>query len=182
MKFRKITAVVLVVFSLFCIIFAVGCAHTKGEERYGLIRIHIRANSNAAEDQAIKLDVRDALNVLIEEKVKDVDSFEEAYRRLKALLPSLKKIADGVLKNGGFDYESKVRLNNEFFPTRIYESVVVESGYYDALIVELGEGGGDNWWCVVYPPLCYVSAGADKAEYRSIIVELWKKFRDTFRK
>ena len=60
--------------------------------------------------------------------------------------------------------------------------MVVESGYYDALIVELGDGAGDNWWCVVYPPLCYVAAGGEgSVEYRSLIAELWKKFVSTFR-
>ena len=166
----------------FCVIFAVGSVHTTGDEGYKLLRIHIRANSNDSGDQTVKLKVRDELNRIITDKVADAGTFDVAYSRLSKMLPTLKKAADGVLRENGYSYESRVRLNNEFFPTRTYEGIVVESGYYDALIVELGSGEGDNWWCVVYPPLCYVAAdGKSGIEYRSLIAELWKKFTDTFR-
>lgn len=181
-KIHKIIAIITSIFLFMNIIFMCGCEHTKGDEGYKLIRIHIRANSNDKADQAVKLKVRDALNNIIEDKLTDAGTFDVAYKRLEKLLPSLKKEADGVLEKNGFGYGARVKLNNEFFPTRTYEGVVVESGYYDALIVELGEGTGDNWWCVVYPPLCYVAAeGEGKVEYRSLIAELWRKFVSTFR-
>ena len=165
------------------LIFTSGCVHTTVDEGYKLIRIHIRANSNESADQQVKLCVRDSLNAIITEKLGDVDSFDVAYARLGKMIDELESAADEVLKANGFDYKSKVRLNNEFFPTRTYEGIVVESGYYDALIVELGSGEGDNWWCVVYPPLCYVTAeGKSMVEYRSLIKELWDKFIDAFRK
>lgn len=182
-KTAAITAVVIAI-SAAALIFTSLTVHTTTDEGYKLIRIHIRADSNDEDDQAVKLKVRDRLNEIITEKLRDTDSFEAAYKRLEKMLPALKEKADETLKDNGFPYKSKVRLNNEFFPTRTYEGIVVESGYYDALIVELGEGKGDNWWCVVYPPLCYVSSGEESGiKYRSLIKELWKKFiGDTFRK
>lgn len=180
-KSYRIIALASAIFVVVGVIFMCGCVHTKTDEGYKLIRIHIRANSNEAGDQAVKLKVRDKLNAMITDKVADAEVFSVAYSRLEKLLPTLKKAADEVLKENGYTYKSRVKLNNEYFPTRTYEGVVVESGYYDALIVELGEGAGDNWWCVVYPPLCYVSSEGGGIEYRSLIAELWKKFIDTFR-
>ena len=181
-KIHRFIAFGASIFLFATIIFMCGCVHTMGDEGYKLIRIHIRANSNDKADQAVKLKVRDALNAIIEDKLSDAGTFDVAYARLEKLLPSLKKEAVGVLEKNGFGYGARVKLNSEFFPTRTYEGVVVESGYYDALIVELGDGAGDNWWCVVYPPLCYVAAGGEgSVEYRSLIAELWKKFVSTFR-
>lgn len=180
---KAVTAASLAVFLLFSSIFMFGCVHTNSDEGYKLIRIHVRANSNAENDQNVKLKVRDALSDIIVEKIDEGDSFDIAYGKLEKLLPVLKREADAVLEKNGFDYESSVRLNNEYFPTRTYEGVVVESGYYDALIVELGEGKGDNWWCVVYPPLCYVSyESGSGVTYKSLVKELWEKFVSTFRK
>lgn len=180
---KKLLPVLLSVFLMFSLIFGVGCVHTMDNEGYKLIRIHIRANSNESADQAVKLKVRDRLSAEMTDKLSDVKTFATAYRRIEKMLDNLSDIADEVLAENGFDYKSRVRLNNEYFPTRTYEGVVVESGYYDALIVELGSGKGDNWWCVIYPPLCYVEAQAgSKVEYASLIKELWEKFISTFRK
>ena len=62
-----------------------------------------------------------------------------------------------ILRQKGFNYVSNVKINNEYFPSRTYENTTLESGYYDAVIIELGEAKGDNWWCVMYPPLCFVN-------------------------
>lgn len=180
---KKRISVILLLLLAATLIFTSGCVHTNRDEGYNLIRIHIRANSNAAADQAVKLKVRDEISKVMTAKLSDVKSFDVAYGRIEKMLDELKEIADGVLKANGFGYKARVRLNNEYFPTRTYEGVVVESGYYDALIMELGGGTGDNWWCVIYPPLCYVQAEAgNKVEYVSLIQELWEKFMRTFRK
>ncbi|MDR2201864.1 MAG: stage II sporulation protein R [Clostridiales bacterium] len=154
-----------------------GCAkHTINEEQR-LIRIHIRANGDGAGDQAVKLKVRETLSDYLETELADVSDFETAYAMLAERLDVLRRKADATLAAEGYFYGARVRLCNEFFPTRGYENVVVESGYYDALIVELGEGKGDNWWCVIYPPLCYLKAeGEGKIEYRSYIAEIIKKY------
>ena len=66
-------------------------------------------------------------------------------------------IANDILKSNGFEYKSKVYIHEEYFPTRVYGETVLEADVYDAIIVELGDAGGNNWWCVVYPPLCFVN-------------------------
>ena len=85
-------------------------------------------------------------------------------------------MCDETLYANGKNYRSRVIVCREYFPTRAYESVVVESGVYDALIIELGEGAGDNWWCVIYPPLCFVKSEDDGVRYKSRIAELWRRF------
>ena len=83
-----------------------------------------------------------------------------------------------MLRDGGYNYVSNAELRNEYFPTRAYNDVVFESDYYDALILELGSGEGDNWWCVAYPPLCFVGndLGSDGIQYRSKLLDMISKF------
>jgi stage II sporulation protein R len=170
---KKIATILICLF--LCIIFC-GC-DVHNNKAQALIRIHIRANSNSAVDQQVKLKVRDAVNDYLESMLGDVKTFDVAYEKLNAKLDVINKTAGDVLAQNGFKYGVRVRLNNEFFPTRAYGDVVVESGYYDALIIELGEGKGDNWWCVIYPPLCYVKAsGEGSVRYKSLIKELWEKY------
>ena len=145
----------------------------------GLLRLHIRANSNAVVDQSVKYEIRDAVVEYLTPKVCTVQSFGEAKDIINANLNNIKLIADNVLSSKGFDYVSNPKINNEYFPTRSYEGYVVENGYYDALIIELGEAKGDNWWCVVYPPLCFVNTEYTNGKgvvYKSKILAIIEKF------
>ena len=170
--YQKIFTCILV--AMLCII-ACACENTNDSER-DLIRFHIRANSNSSADQAVKLQVRDEIVAFLEEQGLG-DTSAQAYASLKRLMPSLKAIADSTLRSNGFGYTSTVSLDKRYFPARAYGDAVIDSGYYDALIIELGSGQGDNWWCVVYPPLCYLEAKAEKdVRYKSKIVELIKRF------
>ncbi len=163
----------VVAMAMFFFIPSIFCA-CIGNNRYDgeLLRLHIRANSNSAVDQSVKLAVRDAVNEYIENNVHK-SSFDEAYREIGARLNVLDGIATNVLTRHGFHYGAKSFLRNEYFPTRVYEDVTVPEGYYDALIIELGEAKGDNWWCVIYPPLCYGDNGGEKFEYKSFFAELF---------
>lgn len=169
---RRITAVLLC--TVFCVIFC-GCAAHNNDERVALIRIHVRANSNDGGDQAVKLSVRDAVTALMEERLDGVDDYPTAYEAISEMLEEVESVATQTLRENGYDYGARARLNNEYFPTRSYGDIIVESGYYDALILELGEGAGDNWWCVIYPPLCFAGNGGE-FKYRSLIKEIWDKY------
>ena len=92
------------------------------------------------------------------------------------LLPGIERVADKVLAKNGFNYTSHAEWRKEEFPTRVYDGVTLEAGVYDALIVELGTGKGDNWWCVVYPPLCFSGAAGSNVQYRSRILEIIRNF------
>lgn len=168
--YKKIVCMLVIIAIIFCVpsIFC-GCVDNNifdGE----LLRLHVRANSNSDADQKVKLKVRDAINEYITLNV-DKTTFEDAYEDVAKRLPDIRQVAERTLTANGFSYGASVKLANEYFPTRKYGNTVVESGYYDALIVELGSGTGDNWWCVVYPPLCY--GEYDEFEYKSFFAELF---------
>lgn len=133
-----------------------------------LLRLHIRANSDDEGDQAVKLKVRDAINEYITANI-DKTSFDEVYAEIGERLDDLSAIAVRTLLKNGYAYSAKARLTNEYFPARMYGDTVVPDGYYDALIIELGEGAGNNWWCVIYPPLCY----GEEFKYKSFFAELF---------
>ncbi len=154
-----------------------GCdAHNSIDGR-ALLRIHIRAASNSDADQAVKMQVKEAIVELLEDGLSDVTTLDEALSVVESKLPEIERTASAVLRQNGFDYGASARLAREQFPTRAYEDIVVPSGVYDALILELGGGTGDNWWCVIYPPLCFVrpSYGGD-FKYKFKLKELWERY------
>ena len=139
------------------------------------LRIHIRANSNLENDQSVKLLVKDVVVDYLTPYIARIDTTAEAYDLLQSKLSEIEKITDYTLKQNGFNYFSKAKLTEEKFPTRTYQNLTLQSGYYDALIIELGEAKGDNWWCVVYPPLCFVGEGQNYV-YKSKIQEIINGF------
>lgn len=173
---KKITFLIVITALLISCLSLGGCGQSSSEAA-PILRFHVRAQSNSEVDQAVKLKVRDKVLSYLDGELADVDSFEKAKKEIEKRKPEIKKIADEVLKENGFDYTATVRVGNEYFPTRMYGETVVESGYYDAVIIELGSGEGDNWWCVLYPPLCYVEAQAEGAfKYKSKLKELIEKY------
>ncbi len=139
------------------------------------LRVHIRANSNAETDQAVKYKVRDAVVSFLTPTVAACTTKQEAMAAVGQKLSAISSVADGVLRENGFFYGARASLKREEFPTRVYENATLEAGVYDALIVELGTGTGDNWWCVVYPPLCF-TAGNGNIVYKSKILEIIDRF------
>lgn len=121
-----------------------------------IIRFHIRANSDKEEDQALKLKIRDEVLKEMEDKFKDTSSLEESRKIIKANMEEMKHITEKVIKEEGKDYEVAVTLGQDKFPTRKYGNLVLPSGEYETLLITLGEGKGQNWWCVMFPPLCFV--------------------------
>jgi len=152
--------------------------NTRTDYERVIIRLHIRAHSDSSDDQAIKLIARDNIVEFLEPRLMSATDRTGAYRILAQLLDDIKSMTDTLLQGRGFTYSSCAKLNNEFFPTRSYEGIVIPGGYYDALIIELGDGAGQNWWCVIYPPLCFVGRGegSGSIQYRSIIRELWDRW------
>lgn len=163
---------------LFIIILTVAVTAQKSpapEPEY--LRMHVRANSNSAEDQAVKYEVKEAIVEFLMPVAASADDKEEAIALLRARLPEIEEVADEVLAENGFSYTARASVREEEFPTRVYEGVTLEAGVYDALIVELGTGKGDNWWCVIYPPLCFSGeATGNNVQYRSRIWEIIRNF------
>ena len=131
--------------------------------RQNVIRLHVVANSDAAEDQAVKLRVRDAVNLYIGENMAaDLDP-EAARSWLTENLDRLAEVADATLEQAGFQERVTVRLTEEAFPIRRYDSFTLPSGVYSSLRITIGDGVGKNWWCVIFPSLC-VSAVSQTVE------------------
>ncbi len=139
------------------------------------LRIHVRANSNSAADQSIKYAVKDEVVAFITPYVAGCVTKERAMEIIGGLTDQIEDVCDAALGGLGAGYSSRAEVRTEYFPTRVYDGVTLEAGEYDALIIELGEGTGDNWWCVIYPPLCFTSGTAD-ISYRSIIADIIDKF------
>lgn len=166
---------------LVCIIISVTaiCLYQGGKSvtHTEYLRIHVRAQSNSQSDQQVKYLVKDAIVEYLTPYLAECNTKQKAEQMLAEKLTTLESVANGVLKSNGFDYVASVKLKEEKFPTRVYGDLTLESGFYDALIVELGSGKGDNWWCVVYPPLCFVSNGGSyiyKSKIYAIIEEFYK--------
>ena len=149
-------ACISLAFVLIIIVSAISFAGTGGQTEY--VRIHIRANSDSKTDQSIKYEVRDLVVSYLTPYLENVETKEEATKVIENQKTAVKRLIDGLLIRKGFTYSSNVRINNEYFPTRKYEQETLSAGYYDAVIVELGNAEGANWWCVVYPPLCTAAA------------------------
>lgn len=167
-----------------------------GEIRQDVLRMHVIANSDSAEDQAVKLKVRDAVLEAGEDLFDGTLTAEGAEQVLDSDIERLQNAAQNVLTENGFDYGVRVEIGKDYFNTRTYDGeVTLPAGEYEAVRVILGEGKGQNWWCVMFPPMCLPAAEADteisdvltqneedvvksnpKYEARFKIVELFENF------
>ncbi len=179
----KKTGIILL---LSCIItlMAIGLFQPKstGQVCDEYIRIHIRADSDDEEAQAVKYAVRDALIQCLTPIVAECETFDEAERRLRKEEENLSKVGTSVLKENGFLYKAKASVRREAFPTRVYGEYTLPAGEYLSLIVELGKAEGQNWWCVIYPPLCFAGQAGVPIRYKSKIAEIiaeWKREKST---
>jgi stage II sporulation protein R len=120
------------------------------------IRLRILANSDLESDQALKRQVRDAVNAQITLWVKDLTSLEKAKTVIHEKLPEIQAIAERVVADQGSDQSVKVKFGKVQFPTKLYGQFLYPAGEYQAILITLGEGKGANWWCVLYPPLCFL--------------------------
>ncbi|NLT96173.1 MAG: stage II sporulation protein R [Clostridia bacterium] len=123
-----------------------------------LIRIHVLANSDSEADQALKYMVKDAIVKEMAQKFSASRSIEESREILLSSLSEVEAIAETTLTRLGSDYEVEAQYGRFFFPTKYYGSFTLPAGEYEAVRVVIGEGKGANWWCVLFPPLCFVAA------------------------
>ncbi|ASS89522.1 MAG: stage II sporulation protein R [Bacillaceae bacterium] len=127
------------------------------------IRLRILANSDSPEDQALKRNVRNAVNEAINQWVQDLTSIEEARKIIRAKIPEIKDIVQSVLKQENSSQSFTVEFKKIQFPTKLYGNFLYPAGNYEAILITLGEGKGANWWCVLFPPLCFVDFSSGEA-------------------
>ena len=138
--------------------------------------IHIRADSNDPQAQAVKYYVRDQVVDYLTPLVAEYQTQAQAIQGVGEHLAQVEQVAAQTLRAQGFTYGATAELTVEKFPTRVYGEYTLPAGEYAALIIRLGSGQGDNWWCVVYPPLCFAGEG-ENVVYKSKILEIIDNFR-----
>lgn len=142
------------------IAFSERCEEVRGE----VLRLHIPANSDSAEDQAVKLRLRDFILEEYGAQLGDCDSLELAEERAAELLPEIEAAGTAFLHENGFSYDAKAELVTMDFPTREYDRLILPAGEYRALRITLGSGSGHNWWCVIFPQLCLPAVSEQEDE------------------
>lgn len=157
----------LIAILLLLLVCAAGCAPREP------FRLHVIANSNSAEDQRVKLLVRDEMLRISEQAMLACRTKEEAEAYMRTHTGELIAGANRVLAEQGMTYTAQAFVGRYPFPDKTYAGVTYPAGEYDALRVVLGEGAGENWWCVMFPPLCLVNAEAEAedVEYHSFLID-----------
>ncbi|QQY79905.1 stage II sporulation protein R [Keratinibaculum paraultunense] len=159
MKHKRLTlCLVLLVISAVYLIYPYASKKDKDEESFKdeIIRFHIKANSNKEEDQALKLKIRDEILKKMGDKFANSRSIEETRYIILNNIDNIKSISEDLIAKEGKDFSVDVSLGNRKFPTRKYGNIIFPAGEYETLMVSIGEGKGQNWWCVMFPPLCFV--------------------------
>lgn len=136
-----------------------------------IFRLHILANSDSEEDQALKLAVRDSVIDYMKEINSGSKTKEETIKVVNENLKEIKEIAENKIRELGFDYEVNLEIGNFNFPTKYYGNISLPAGNYDALKINIGEAQGQNWWCSLFPPLCFIdiSSGYLEEEDKEIL-------------
>lgn len=161
--------ILTVLFALFCV--AVATKTYSDNIQSGIaqkvIRFHVLANSNSESDQNLKLFVRDAILKELGEDLQRCHTKQQTELFLKTNFKRIEKTALQEINQRGYHYSVKIYLEKTAFPLKKYGNLTFPAGVYDALRVEIGKGEGKNWWCVVYPPLCYVDAACSEVTEQS---------------
>ena len=156
---RKFRIIILLIF-LFTLYIFINAYCYVSQVSYDLqdsvFRLHIIANSDSEEDQNLKYIVRDNLIEYMNFICTNSTSKEETVEIVKSHLSDFAGIAKQTIENNGYSYDANVELGTFEFPTKVYADISFPAGYYDALKVEIGDSQGQNWWCILYPSLCFV--------------------------
>lgn len=160
-KFKRLKIgrifVILILLSLFILISAISYVDAVSNNiADSVFRLHVIANSDSKEDQELKLKVRDELLSYMNIISKDSTSKQEAMQIANEHKEEFTQIAKKVIKENGYNYTVNVQIGKADFPTKYYGDITLPAGTYDALKVQIGEAKGQNWWCVMFPPLCFV--------------------------
>ncbi len=173
---KKIFYIISLIFLLFSfvLISLTSYANTVSEDlSNNFFRLHILANSDSNEDQNLKLKIRDNIIEYMNTLSYSGLTKEEAINLTNSNLENFKKIAEKIILDEGYNYPVSLEIGNFYFPTKEYGNISLPAGYYDALKIEIGEAKGKNWWCSLFPPLCFVdiSAGVIDEESEEFLKE-----------
>lgn len=138
-----------------------------------VFRLHVLANSNSEEDQNLKYKVRDSVLEYVTTISKTATSKQELINIVNTNINNIKQIAENTIIDAGYSYSVNISIGNFEFPTKNYGDISLPAGYYDALRIEIGQATGNNWWCVMFPPLCFVdiSSGIVPEDSKELLKE-----------
>lgn len=161
MKIFKRFFIIFLLFVCYTFICAISYASSISSDlSNSVFRLHILANSDSEEDQALKLLVRDNVLSYMKEISSNVSSKEEVISLMNEHLDDFYGIAHKTILDNGFDYDVRLQIGEFDFPTKVYGDISLPAGNYDALRIEIGEAEGHNWWCVMFPTLCFVDVSS----------------------
>ncbi len=143
-----------------------------------VIRLHVVANSNTVFDQQLKYKVRNSVIDKFNKEFENVSSKKDSEKLIVEKINEIREEAESIIKEEGRDYDVNVYYGNFKFPRKLYEDIVLPEGYYDAVRIEIGMAEGNNWWCVMFPPLCFVEFGQDKNAEPVLNIETEKKLQE----
>lgn len=143
------------------------CSQLSKDLQSSVFRLHIIANSDSSQDQELKYKVRDNIINYMNYICKNSTSKEETIEIVNNNISNFTKIANNTIKENGFSYPATVEIGNFKFPTKNYADISFPAGFYDGLKIELGKAEGQNWWCVLYPSLCFVDTTSGFVPYES---------------
>lgn len=157
----KCILILMVLFTLYIFLCASSYATQVTEDiAESVFRLHVIANSDSKEDQDLKYLVRDELLQYMNTLAKDATSKEEVIQIANAHKQDFNQIAKDTILSQGYDYDVNVKIGNFTFPSKTYGDITLPAGDYDALRIEIGQAQGQNWWCVMFPPLCFVDVSS----------------------
>lgn len=160
-KFLKNFIIISILFIIFFIVTAYSYATNISEGlSENIFRLHILANSDSDEDQALKLKVRDEIIDYIKTLTDGKTDKQTVIKLTKEHTNDFKQIAENVIKENGYDYQVEIEIGNFYFPTKYYGNISLPAGNYDALRIKIGKAEGQNWWCSLFPPLCFVNVSS----------------------
>ena len=160
---KKVKYSIIIIILLFLYIFISAISYVSAVSdklENSIFRLHVIANSDSQEDQNLKLLVRDNLLEYMNNISLNCNSKDDAISIAKDHIDVFYNIANKTIKENGYDYNVNIEIGNYDFPTKTYGDISIPAGYYDALRVKIGNANGQNWWCVMFPPLCFVNVSS----------------------
>lgn len=159
----KLKTTLLLMFLLFVYVLIAASSYTKAvctDIANNVFRLHVIANSDSEEDQKLKYIVRDSILSYVNGILENINNKEDVVLTINNHIDEIKNIAQQAVYNEGFTYDVEIEVGNFKFPTKTYGNISLPPGLYDALRVKIGNASGKNWWCVMFPPLCFVDVSS----------------------
>lgn len=141
------------------------------------LRMRVLANSNSKEDQTVKMEVSKELQKSMYHLLKNTKGIEQAREVIQSNMEEIEGTVSNTLKRLDYDYGYEINYGMNYFPNKEFHGITYEEGYYESILVTLGKGEGENWWCVLFPPICLLEAEeSDEIEYKFFVQELIEKY------